>query len=287
MSSELLKNKIGIIGAGTMGSGIAHVSALSGFSTVLIDINEVLVQKGLDIIKNNLNRQISKNNSIANNIDEVISKIEFSTEFSTLKSCDLIIEAITEDFKLKSELFIKLDKICHYKTILASNTSSISITKIAACTQRPNQVIGMHFMNPVPIMKLVEVIKGESTSDNTKKIVLEVAKKMGKIPIECNDSPGFISNRILMPMINEAIFCLYEGVGTPEAIDSIMKTGMAHPMGPLRLADLIGLDVCLNIINVMYSEFNDNKYSPCPLLIEKVNQGHLSKKNGIGFYNYN
>jgi len=287
MSSELLKNKIGIIGAGTMGSGIAHVSALSGFSTVLIDINEGLVQKGLDIIKNNLNRQISKKNNIVTNIDEVISKIEFSTEFSTLKSCNLIIEAINEDFKLKSELFIKLDKICNHKTILASNTSSISITKIALSTKRPSQVIGMHFMNPVPIMKLVEVIKGESTSDNTKRIVLEVAKKMGKIPIECNDSPGFISNRILMPMINEAIFCLYEGVGTPEAIDSIMEIGMAHPMGPLRLADLIGLDVCLNIINVMYSEFNDNKYSPCPLLIEKVHQGHLGKKNGIGFYNYN
>ena len=220
-------------------------------------------------------------------MDISLEKIEIGTDYAKVSACDLVVEAATENEEIKLDIFKDLDHICQQSTILATNTSSISITKIARATNRPEQVIGMHFMNPVPIMKLVEIVRGKKTDDTTTSEVVALSEKMGKIPIKCNDSPGFISNRILMPMINEAIFCLEEGVGSPEAIDSIMKLGMAHPMGPLTLADLIGLDVCLNIINVLFSDFGNDKYKPCPLLVKMVEDGHLGRKSGKGFYDYN
>ena len=280
-------NKIGVIGAGTMGNGIAHVSALSGFDTVLMDIKDEFVDRGLNTIRKNLERQVKKEKINQTDMDASLEKIEIGTDYAKVSVCDLVIEAATENEEIKINIFKKLDKICKPSSILASNTSSISITKIARATNRPEQVIGMHFMNPVPIMKLVEIVRGKKTDDTTTSEVVELSEKMGKIPVKCNDSPGFISNRILMPMINEAIFCLEEGVGSPEAIDSIMKLGMAHPMGPLTLADLIGLDVCLNIINVLFSDFGNDKYKPCPLLVKMVEDGHLGRKSGKGFYDYN
>jgi 3-hydroxybutyryl-CoA dehydrogenase len=287
MNSELKIKKIGVIGAGTMGNGIAHVSALSGFDTILVDVKDNFVKRGFSIIQKNLERQMNKKKISQTDVDTSMARIEIATDIAKVSTCDLVVETAIESEEIKLEIFKELDGVCQSNVILASNTSSISISKIAAATKRPKQVIGMHFMNPVPIMKLVEIVRGKETNDSTINLVVELSKKMGKIPVECNDSPGFVSNRILMPMINEAIYCLHEGVGTPEAIDTIMKLGMAHPMGPLTLADLIGLDVCLNIINVLYADFRDKKYCPCPLLNQMVEDGNLGRKTGKGFYNYN
>ena len=279
-------NQIGVVGSGAMGNGIAHVSAQSGFETLLIDINQNQLDKALLTIENNLDRQIKKNIITSNEKKTTLLNISTSTNLKDCKDIDLIIEAIPEKYDLKVSLFKQLDNICKDTTILASNTSSISISNLGDQTNRPNQIIGMHFMNPVPVMKLVEVINTIHTSVSTTEKIVDLANKMGKIPVQCNDYPGFVSNRILMPMINEAIFCLEQNVATKEAIDKIMKLGMSHPMGPLQLADFIGLDVCLDIMKVLWVGFNDLKYKPCALLKKKVSAGLLGKKTGQGFYKY-
>ncbi len=277
---------IGIVGAGTMGSGIAHVASLSQYSVFLMDVNEQLVEKGINSINNNMDRQIKKTSITPDDKQNALDKINLETDLSALKLVEVVIEAASEDRKIKGRIFQELDKNCKKETILATNTSSISITDIASFTSRPEKVIGMHFMNPVPMMKLVEVVLGHLTSEETIRKIFSLAETMGKHAIKCNDYPGFVSNRILAPMINEAIFCFMEGVAEKEAIDDVMRLGMAHPMGPLRLADLIGLDVCLSILEVLHHDFGDDKYRPCPLLRRMVSAGCLGRKTGKGFYEY-
>ena len=277
---------IGIVGAGTMGNGIAQSAARAGLSVVMHDVTEELVARGLSTIDKSLQRDVDKQRLSGEEKRGIISRIKPTTRLADLSSTEFVVEAVTENLAAKSDLFRQLDQIVSPGVILASNTSSISITRLAAVTSRPERFIGMHFMNPVPVMKLVEIIRGIATSDQTCASTRELAEAMGKTPVEVSDSPGFVSNRVLMPMINEAIFALYEGVGSPDAIDQIMKLGMNHPMGPLQLADFIGLDVCLAIMNVLYDGFNDSKYRPCPLLKKYVDAGWLGRKSGRGFYQY-
>jgi len=281
-----MKN-IAVIGAGTMGNGIAHTFAQSGFNVQLIDISEASLKRGMDTIAKNLDRMVAKEKISASDKTETLGKITtFTNTEEGVKNADLVVEAATENIDLKLKIFKQLSEICNENTILATNTSSISITQIAAVTSRPDKVIGMHFMNPVPIMKLVEIIRGYNTSDDVTSTIMELSKTLGKVPTEVNDYPGFVANRILMPMINESIETLYNGVAGVEEIDTVMKLGMAHPMGPLQLADFIGLDVCLSILNVMYDGFKNPKYAPCPLLVNMVMAGKLGIKSGEGFYDY-
>jgi 3-hydroxybutyryl-CoA dehydrogenase len=281
-----MNERIAVVGAGQMGGGIAHVAALSGYPVTMIDVAEPALEKGRGTIASNLERQVKKGTIDAGARDAALSRITTTTSLDGSADAAVIIEAATERIDLKYRIFEELDRVASSAAILATNTSSISITAIAARTKRPEAVIGMHFMNPVPVMQLVEVIRGLATSDETTQRVVELAKAMGKTPVEVNDAPGFVANRVLMPMINEAVFCLMEGVGTAEAIDTVMKLGMNHPMGPLALADLIGLDTCLAIMEVLHTGLGDDKYRPCPLLRKYVDAGWLGRKSGRGFHSY-
>jgi len=277
---------VGVIGAGTMGNGIAHVFARGGYSVVLCDVEQRFLERGIATINKNLDREVAKNKITAEDKASALKKIEPVTDRAELANCDFIVEAATEKFEIKTEIFRDLDRLARPEVILASNTSSISITKLAALTKRPDKVIGMHFFNPVPVMKLVEVIRGLATSEETFATVRDLAVKLDKTPVEVNDAPGFVSNRVLMPLLNEAMYAVMEGVATAEAVDEVFKLGMAHPMGPLTLADFIGLDVCLDIMRVMQEGLGDPKYRPCPLLIKMVDAGWLGRKSGRGFYRY-
>ena len=277
---------VGVVGAGTMGNGIAHVFARSGFRVLLCDVEQRFLDRGLETIGKNLEREVAKNKLSAEERKAALGRIEAVLERKALAACDFIVEAATEKVEIKTALFRELDSLCRPEVILSSNTSSISITKLAACTKRPQQVIGMHFFNPVPMMKLVEVIRALQTSDATFQTVKSLAEKLEKTPVEVHDSPGFVSNRVLMPLLNEAMYAVMEGVATPEAVDQVFKLGMAHPMGPLTLADFIGLDVCLDIMRVLHDGLGDPKYRPCPLLIRMVDAGWLGRKSGRGFYQY-
>lgn len=278
--------KIMVVGAGQMGSGIAQVAAQAGVTVILNDMKEEFVERGLSRIIANLEKDVIKGRKSEEEKSYTLKLLIRSTNLEDAKDCDLVVEAATENFEVKKSIFTKLDQICSEKTILATNTSSLPITDLASKTKRPDKVIGMHFMNPVPVMKLVEIIRGLDTSDEVYRVVEEASERFGKIPVEVNDSPGFVSNRVLMPMINEAVYCLYEGVAKAEAIDKVMKLGMNHPMGPLALADLIGLDTCLYIMEVLYEGFKDSKYRPCPLLRQYVSAGRMGVKSGRGFYLY-
>ncbi len=277
---------IGIVGAGQMGAGIAQVAACSGFSVVLCDLDQAAIDRGLSSIGNSLRRLVEKNKLTSEEAEDVVSRITTGTGINRMGQCDIVIEAASENEAVKKQIFQSLDRQCSPETILATNTSSISVTRLAAETSRPDRVIGMHFMNPVPVMALVEVIRAMQTSDTVFDSVTALAEAFGKVPVDVTDAPGFVANRILLPMINEAVFCLHEGLASAEEIDTVMKLGMSHPMGPLALADLIGLDTCLSIMNVLYDGFKDPKYRPCVLLQQKVDAGYLGRKSGRGFHSY-
>jgi 3-hydroxybutyryl-CoA dehydrogenase len=277
---------VGVVGAGTMGNGIAHVFARSGYPVLLCDLEQAFLDRALQTISKNLEREVAKNKITAAEREAALKRITTTVGRAPLASCDLVVEAATERFPVKADLFRDLDRLCRAEVILASNTSSISITRLAAQTNRPQQVIGMHFFNPVPVMKLVEIIRGLATSDETFETVRSLAQKLEKTPVEVNDAPGFVSNRVLMPLLNEAMYAVMEGVASAPAVDEVFKLGMAHPIGPLALADFIGLDVCLDIMRVMQDGLGDPKYRPCPLLIKMVDAGWLGRKSGRGFYTY-
>lgn len=279
-------NSFGVVGAGQMGGGIAQVAACSGFDVVLYDLNDPALERGIKTIGSSLARMVNKEKLTQAEADQALARIKLTTDMADMASTGIVVEAASEDEEIKKTIFRKLDEVCQPETILATNTSSISITRLAAVTSRPGKVIGMHFMNPVPMMQLVEIIRALQTDDAVFDAVQQLSLEMSKVPVDVKDAPGFVSNRILMPMINEAVFCRYENLATAEEIDTVMKLGMSHPMGPLALADLIGLDTCLSIMNVLYDNFKDSKYRPCPLLVQMVDAGYMGRKSGRGFYTY-